>query len=182
MSVGTHNIAPATNTTRSDKTRTYRERFKPIFEQLKVSEMSFYPKMLFQRNRLLCVALYKNELERTEGFYTVIVDPQFDPLDGEFKLYHLKQNPKYATEYSLLETDKWAIPYDAFEEVDMQLLMLDSLRNQPIKTDIPIQLDNTDVDSPMSDMTVRDFAAITWRVPVSNKDWLNQMIKEFSNY
>ena len=186
--VGTQNntaTSPANGSQRSDKTRAYREHFKPVLTKLNVSEMSFYPKMLFTRSKQLCLALYKSELEKTEGFYTMVVNSSFDPQDGEYKLYYLKHNPKYATDYLLIETDKWAVPYDLFDEIDTQLIMLNGLNNQSNKTMAlfdQTNTDQTDIDSPFSEMTVRDFAAITWRVPVSEKEWLNQMIKEFDNY
>jgi hypothetical protein len=36
----------------------------------------------------------------------------------------------------------------------------------------------TGEDSPMSDMTITDFAAIMWKKPVSNKLWLNSLISK----
>ena len=33
-------------------------------------------------------------------------------------------------------------------------------------------------DCPINELTIRDKAAITWKKPVSNKGWLNKLIKE----
>jgi hypothetical protein len=182
----TATITPATSSIKAEKTKEYRERFRLVFEKLKVPETSFYPKILFPRNKQICLSLYKSELEKPEGFYTLIVNSAFENVDGEYKLYHYKHNPKYASEYSTLqiETEKWAVPFDHFNEVDTQLLLLNSMNNQPpakIKSIIPYD-DPTDIDSPLKDMTVRDYAAITWRIPVSNKSWLNELINELSAY
>jgi hypothetical protein len=48
------------------------------------------------------------------------------------------------------------------------------IRTLELDFDVPSTLTN---DAPISDMTIRDLAAILLKKPVSKKEWLNELIK-----
>jgi hypothetical protein len=192
--MNTQSLTPPTKEEKSKRIDDLRMHYNQVFNQLGASIFSFFPKMQFPFNGQPCLALYVSEFNKETGFYTQLIDRQFTPENGEYKLLFLKKNPAFATTYTLMETDKYAVPLSDFEEINVQSTMLKA-NLQGSLTPLPIQppaqapliipapttpsllLDGQQLDNTLSEMTVRDVAAILWAKPISNKGWLNHLIK-----
>lgn len=157
---------------RAQKVEEYRARFKPVFDRLGLDPKKvFMPKIPFTKDRVLIIQLFKSELMNTAGYYTIAIGRDYEVENNDFKLYHLKYNPNWATEYVQIETDRYAIPFSMWDEVNTNLIMISANLNGSAAV-----ADGAEVDEHASKMTIRDYAAIAWKKPVSNKGWLNALI------
>ena len=61
--------------------------------------------------------------------------------------------------------------------MELQTIFQKILINYPQQKSLEISIMDADLDAPLSSLTVRDLAAILLQKPVSNKKWLNDLIK-----
>jgi len=173
---------------------------EPAFSMLKDSNPSFYPKNSFIWNGDEHVSLMKKEL-LSSVFYTELVNEDYTPKDPNRTLYKFRGNANHIHEYygkvengPTGEYTRYFVPLYDFEKVDLSTLFqlpkeaIESPVQQvesslPIKTTSPI-IDTDDriddEDALMSKLTIRDHAAIQWKLPVSKKEWLNKLIKQIN--
>lgn len=158
------------------------------FEMLGITNPYFYPKAAFKWKDGLYVSLYEKELT-AENFFTELTDNFYNPLDPEKRsLYRLKGNPDYLNEYyrkSEETYDRWFVPIEELEEINLTSLALKSTSTSDhtiLDEKPPFEMDEEDSpepkDAPMSKMTMKDHCAIEWRLPVSDKQWLNDLIRK----
>lgn len=199
MAISTKNLKLASYPTeldRTEKTKKIMEYHEPAFHMLNEDNPIFYPKNTFNWDDEQHVSLFKSELV-CNVFYTELVDKNYDPLDPNRTLYKFRGNPNYINEYfSKTETGKtgeykrYFVPLHDFEKVDLSTLFSENKPkivkefNGP-KLTLPfieeeIIDDRDDEDALMSKLTIRDHAAIQWKLPVSNKEWLNKLIKQIN--
>lgn len=174
---------------------------EPAFHILSEDNPSFYPKIPFLWNEEYHVSLMKNELTKSK-FYTEFVDDTYKPTDPNRTLYLFRGNEHYINEYfAKTETSRtgeykrYFVPLQDFEKVD--LFSFFSEKQDPVypsssgpKIELPVnQLDtynnedderSNDEDVLMSKLTIRDHAAIQWKLPVSKKEWLNKLINQIN--
>lgn len=149
------------------KIATLRERHEKDFEKLGVIDALYIPKMIFGEPPKLL--FFRSELEFKKDIYTERVSQDYDVLDVERTLYVWKHNSNYKDE---LETKAYGddvmyyIPFTEFSQV--------SINKEAEKFEIP----NPNDDAPFSEFMIRDFAAIMWKKPVSQKRWLNDLVKQ----
>lgn len=171
-----------------DKIKSYH---KPAFLTLNVQASDFYPKTAFMWNDELHISLYERELT-SEAFYTELVDSDYNPTDEDRQLYVFKGSKSCITEYYKKketsangEYERFFVPLHDFERVMDFKFVTPKSETPPIKTmsvDIEIQDEREDEeDALMSKLTIRDHAAIQWKLPVSKKEWLNKLIKKVNN-
>lgn len=176
---------------RTDKVKKMMEYHEPAFHMLNESNPSFYPKNPFMWNEEEHVSMMKSELT-SKVFYTELVDKNYDPSDPNRTLYRFRGNPNYINEYfskteigKTGEYNRYFVPLQDFEKVDLSTLFPDE---KPVeftgpKLSVPSYNDDEDDDNEdalMSKLTIRDHAAIQWKLPVSNKEWLNKLIKQIN--
>ena len=148
------------------KIATLRERHEKDFEKLGVIDALYIPKMIFGEPPKLL--FFRSELEFKKDIYTERVSQDYDVLDVERTLYVWKHNSNYKDE---LETKAYGddvmyyIPFTEFSQV--------SINKEAEKFEIP----NPNDDAPFSEFMIRDLAAIMWKKPVSQKRWLNDLVK-----
>tara|TARA_R110000772_G_scaffold17332_6_gene48375 strand:+ start:128 stop:622 length:495 start_codon:yes stop_codon:yes gene_type:complete len=149
------------------KIATLRERHEKDFEKLGVIDALYIPKMIFGEPPKLL--FFRSELEFKKDIYTERVSQDYDVLDVERTLYVWKHNSNYKDE---LETKAYGddvmyyIPFTEFSQV--------SINKEAEKFEIP----NPNDDAPFSEFMIRDLAAIMWKKPVSQKRWLNDLVKQ----
>lgn len=148
-----------------------------------VSEPLFIPKMAYKpamkdENH---ITFFASEIERAEYYdvpknvYTEFVSSEYVPEDPKRTLYKWVFNPHWRTEYDVIEAtesiqERYMIPVSELRIVQ-----------QPVaQTQKEIKLPTLDLgptDEPFNMLTIRDLAAIMLKKPVSNKQWLNEIIK-----
>jgi hypothetical protein len=153
-----------------------REHHQPVFDALELTNALFFPKMAYRpkdKNELH-LSFFPSELKRGFDIYTEFVSREYEPEDQERTLWKWRFNPHWEEEYECTKDlqPRYLIPVSELIKV-----------NAPKKA-TPAQGDFfdgsfnlTDDDAPLSELTIRDLAAILLREPVSKKEWLNNLIK-----
>ena len=149
------------------KIATLREKHEKDFEKLGVLDAVYIPKMIFGTPPVLL--FFRSELEQGKDIYTEKVSQDYDVLDENRTLYVWKHNSNFKDE---LQTKPYGddvmyyIPFADFKPI--------TINKEAEKFEIP----NPDSDAPFEEFMIRDLAAILWKEPVSQKGWLNDLVKQ----
>lgn len=149
------------------------------------AKAKFIPKMAYIPGvgKERCIALFPSEFGNGEDIYTEFVSAEYEPEDTERRLWKWVYNPKWETKYEKTAPHpatghfRYMIPVE--ELIDVQ-----SLHAEPTPTELTLNLSDlpplpdASTDSPINQLTIRDKCAIDWKLPVSHKPWLNDLIKE----
>lgn len=145
---------------------------KPLLSKLGVSNPNYCPKMAYFDQGERVVSFFPSEIERGEDIYTEFVSRDYDSEDETRTLYKWKYNPHYKSEYRVTEphsanhTIRYIIPVE-------ELIVVENTGDSFDEFDMP----DPDTDLPISQLTIRDLAAIMTGKPVSMKPWLNEIVK-----
>lgn len=140
-------------------------KIKELREYHRLSPDDFYaPKMFYtppERGELY-VSFFSDELRKGQDIYTEAVDREFNSEDKTRTLYRWNYNEHWHTQYEKIDHDpvRYLVPLRELEKVNEELF------------------ECNDGDCPMNEMTMRDLVAIWIKRPVSNKKWLNDILKE----
>ena len=176
-----------------EKVKTKREKISELFEKhaplLKragVSSPKFIPKMAYPHEGELVIGFYPSEMNGEQDIYTEFVSRDYVPEDPERRLLKWMYNPEYDTEYKKTEPHpstgdrRYLIPIG--ELIDMAIAYPkeeEQITEQTELFDLRGYAD-ANSDQPYDQMSMRDYAAIQWKKPVSHKKWLNELItKQF---
>lgn len=182
-----------TSTERREKTEILIQEHFWKFDILKITNPLFIPKSAYipRGKSEHFISFFPSELNRNEDIYTEFVSYDLTPEDPDRVLYKLKANPFYDEEYEKTDDTnfRYLVPVKELErivisnpEADDDFSELDeiiTLKKPEIKTKPEVKLSDDELDIPLSEITVRDFAAIMLKKPISNKDWLNKLITSF---
>lgn len=109
--------------------------------------------------------------------YKTFSDERGNPVDKPI-YYRLNKDKVSGFSYEKVPgtTDKsWAVPVEHLERLVPQILEIkEKEEDHQLSFDLEIE---DDKDENISTMTLRDFYAIVQNKPVSNKSWLNNLIK-----
>lgn len=160
-----------------------RERNMPTFKKLGFMEPPFFKiKMAYvPKDKIvteLVVGMFDSELNRTEGVYIELTDGENLPLNETPTLYHLPYRADYKSVYVRhVDKDK--------PGVERWLVYLDHLKLVDVPDSKPADVESSYEESSeeypdchYSELTARDRACIDLRIPESNKQWLNDLIKK----
>jgi len=184
-------VSPAIREENVKKITAYHE---PAFSMLNESSPQFYPKNPFMWSDEMHISLMKSEIT-TPVFYTELVDEGYNPSDPNRTLYRFRGDKNYINEYfNKIEQGvtgeyiRYFVPLHDFEKVDLMALFPEEKPHYPefagpklTPPNILVEEEDDrsdDEDALMSKLTIRDHAAIQWKLPVSKKDWLNKLIKQ----
>ena len=178
----------STKSTQKLSTEERKKRIQDLYEhqmekfmQENVSEPLFIPKMAYKpaTKDEKHITFFASELERAEYYevpknvYTEFISSEYIPEDAKRTLYKWVFNPHWRTEYDVIEAtesiqERYMIPVAELRIVQQ------AAAQKEIK--LPA-LDLGPTDEPFNMLTIRDLAAIMLKKPVSNKQWLNEIIK-----
>ena len=178
----------STKSTQKLSTEERKKRIQDLYEhqmekfmQENVSEPLFIPKMAYKpaTKDEKHITFFASELERAEYYevpknvYTEFISSEYIPEDPKRTLYKWVFNPHWRTEYDIIEAtesiqERYMIPV-------AELRIVQQVAAQK-EIKLP-QLDLGPTDEPFNMLTIRDLAAIMLKKPVSNKQWLNEIIK-----
>lgn len=167
-----------TKINRKEKTKELIKLHEPVFTSLKIDNPLFIPKCAYTPRGMdgLHIGFFESELKKGKDIYTEFVSIDLDPEDPGRNLYKWRYNPHYAEEYETAESNnsvRWLIPAS-------ELVKVDYTAEPEKETAFPDFKEFSDSanDASIKDLTVRDLAAIMLRKPVSNKEWLNEIINQ----
>lgn len=163
---------------KKERLRKLREFHQPTFDSNGVSDALFIPKMAYRPHGKtdLHIAFFASEVNKGEDVYVEFTSKDLIPEDTERRLYRWNFNPHFQEEYETTDPHpqtghvRYLVPVD--ELVLIKLAKKDLVKKNPESFDLP----DPDQDLPMDQMTIRDLAAILLKKPVSNKQWLNELI------
>jgi hypothetical protein len=180
MTLSTKNIS-----NRRSAVEELKQKHIKLFEQEGVDKAKFIPKMAYipKKGAERIIALFPSEIMGGEDIYTEFVSKQNVPEDPERTLWKWQFNPEFETEYEKSEPHpatghcRYLIPVEELINVALQYAPV--VGDVGVKqTELPLEVVESKDDAPLSEMTMRDEVAIRWELPVSNKEWLNELIRE----
>jgi hypothetical protein len=170
---------------RKEKTEELMKYHQKVFSALGVPNPLYIPKCAYRPygKDELHMGFFKSELSRDQDIYTEYTSIALESEDPTRTLYKWKYNPFYDEEYETTEPNgqghvRYLIPVSELIKVTAE-----TKKTEPTKTEVEglfpdfDGIMDADLDAPLSSLTVRDLAAILLQKPVSNKKWLNDLIK-----
>lgn len=171
---------------RKEKVIELKEKHRKLFKLANqdYDAVKFIPKSAYNpaAGKEKVVSFFPSELSSKDGIYTEFVSKELVPEDPERRLWLWPFNPEWETEYETSDPHpatghrRYLIPVDELIDVAEMVNSTTIVEDEKVINfdDLP----DPDEDSPIAQMTIRDKAAIEWKLPVSKKKWLNQLIKE----
>jgi len=167
-----------------DNLKKLRDFHQPLMDILGLSDATFLPKLAYvpHGKNERYNALFYSEISKGTDICIAFADsnnlaqaiPEGEGF-AENALYRWKFNPHYEEEYEKTEPNattghcRYLIPVS-------ELIKLEYPTAQEAIEATDFTIADPDQDLPMSQMTMRDYAAIHMRKPVSMKPWLNDII------
>ena len=177
-------------TDKKEKVENLRRYHQNLLDSIGASDALYVPRMAYKptSHHEIVISFFASELKQGKDIYTEFVSKEFEPEDPDRTLWKWRYNPFWKEEY---ERSKDVVPSAIKYYVPVSELVLVSRNNKKnfTKDKIPHQTESltsmlkkpeTPKEEMVTDMTIRDFAAILWREPVSNKKWLNDLINSVS--
>lgn len=161
-----------------------RDKHVALFEVEGVgSKGKFVPKMAYipRAGAERVVAFFFSEINGGVDVYTEFVSKQYEPEDPERRLWKWPFNPHFETEYEKSEPHtisghcRYLIPVDELINVAEAHSAAQPEEEEQSTMNFE-DLPDPDDDQPINALTIRDKAAIDWKMPVSKKKWLNELI------
>ncbi len=166
-----------------------REYHQPYFESVGEPRAKFTAKMLYGYPADKSKFFY-SEIGSDVPLYVEFVTWDYRPSE-ERKLYMYKFNPNYDEQFVKEQTDSgidmYVVPLEHFRLVTgdaspVSNPIVTHHEEPKVNPQASLELDfdiiNPDEDCPADNITLRDWAAILLKAPVSRKEWLNKLIKE----
>jgi hypothetical protein len=168
-----------------DRLKKLREFHQKTLDTIGVSDALFIPKMAYRPygKTELHIAFFASEINKGEDVYVEFASKELVPEDPERRLYKWRFNPHFEEEYEKTEAHpvtghfRYLVPTE-------ELIHIKTFEVQtpaPVVEEIvPREFDLVDAntDLPLDQLTIRDLAAIMLKRPVSQKPWLNEIIKQ----
>lgn len=139
----------------------------PVF----IPKCAYVPKFMTEQH----IGFFLSEIKKGKDIYTEFTSIDLDPEDPTRTLYKWRFNPHYEEEYE--KTEPGANGHFRYLVPVSELLKIERVKDEPVN-EFPDfdEIMDPDLDAPLSQITVRDLAAIMLKKPVSNKKWLNDII------
>ena len=163
-----------------------RKKHEPIFKALSIENPMYVPKMFYTKGDVSWIKVFTSELASGKDLYTEKVNRQYVSEDETRTLYKWKHNPYYDSEYPREPFNSavqkgvfiYSIPTDELEIVEVKpVVKTGGINTLGGSASADFELPNPDLDLPMDQMTLREYACIKLQTPQSFKPWLNEIIK-----
>jgi hypothetical protein len=170
-----------------------RKYHKNLIYDLKISENDFTVKKVFRHEGKIVVPIMGYEFLKPKGLYFEVVKGDYSGFADENRtVYRLPNSEKEEAIPDPVYEDRYLVPLDVLRVVDPHSVAIskdaavtsgdDILKKMKEESPSKMKIFSTKTfggdDAPYSDMTIRDYVAIHKGVPVSNKEWLNDLLKQ----
>jgi len=164
---------------KKEKFRKLREFHQPTFVEMGVPDAFFIPKMAYRPTGKseLYIGLFPSEVTRGIDLYIEFCSRENDPEFEDRGLYKWKYNAHFEEEYEKTDPVGAASNFRYLIPIAELIKIKTYDQNQVAQTQIEFDLPDANIDLPFDQLTMRDFAAIMLKKPVSKKQWLNEIIK-----
>jgi hypothetical protein len=118
-------------------------------------------------------------MKKNRDIYTEFTSIDLDPEDPDRNLYKWRYNPHFEEEYEKTEPGanghfRYLVPVSELIKIEFDAQIPENKGESEFPNFDEIM--DPDADAPLSQLTVRDLAAILLKKPVSHKKWLNDLI------
>lgn len=179
---------------KKQKLASIRAHHADLIKDLGISPYDFNMKKAFydQYGREV-VGIFASEFNKEKGFYFELISSDLDPIDPERKVYRVPPSTTFEEEYELNPKNSYSVPLEELKVINPTSVAINKFsaveamqkpkepqRIIPQEAIVaqakpkPILLNQ---DAPFSEMTIKDLVAILLRKPVSDKPWLNELVK-----
>lgn len=165
-----------------EKLKRLREFHQKTLNELGVAEAVFIPKMAYipYGKTEKHIAFFQSEISKGQDVFVEFCSKDNDPEFEDRGLYRWKFNAHFEAEYEKTEPNpqtghcRYLIPIAELVKVKEYVQATETPQ-----TILEFQITDPDQDLPMDQMTMRDYAAIHMRKPISMKPWLNELITKY---
>jgi hypothetical protein len=152
----------------------FQKEHEKLFKKLNVTNPYFKCKVPYMSsiNQEKVIGIFKSEFDYGIDIYVQLVYTDYNPYEQKKDLYVIKKNPHYNKEYKSIGEGtniRYEIPVD-------ELILADEIIDLAYEDELDVEELYDDI--PLSTATLRDFAAVMLKKPVSNKKWLNDIINK----
>lgn len=149
-----------------------------LIEPIFIPKMAYKPAGKDEKH----VTFFASEIEKAEHFETPkdifieFISNEYNSEDPKRTLYKWRFNPHWRTEYDTIPAtdtiqERYMIPVAELRIINK----VEQKQEEPKKISMEFELVD---DAPFNMLTIRDLAAIMLKKPVSQKQWLNDLIKQ----
>lgn len=163
-----------------------------LIKDLKISEADFTIKKIFRHEGKIVVPIMGYEFLKPKGLYFEVVKGDYSGFaDDNRTVYRLPNSEKEEAIPDPVYSDRYLVPLEVLRTVDPHSVAISKdaavmssdkiLKTMKEESSSTLKIFSTktgDIDAPYSDMTIRDYVAIHKGIPVSKKEWLNELIKQ----
>ena len=163
-----------------------------LINDLKINETDFTIKKIFRHEGKIVVPIMGYEFQKPKGLYFEVVKGDYSGFaDDNRTVYRLPNSEKEEAIEDPVYEDRYLVPLEVLRTVDPHSVaiskeaavmsgdpILKKMKEESTPSTMKIFSTKTTDDAPYTDMTIRDYFAIHTGKPVSNKEWLNDLIKQ----
>lgn len=178
MSLDTKNVGALTPEMKRARIKTLREFHQATLDKLGLSDAVFLPKVRYKPagKSELYISFFPSELKDKQDIYMEFITREFEPETEERTLFKWRWNPHYNEEYEQTEVTGAAKDPRYLVPISELIPITDVPATEATQTKLAFELPDPETDLPMDQFTIRDYAAVHLRKPVSHKSWLNDII------
>lgn len=169
---------------KAQKLKEVRDYHSELIKNLGIGYTDFNMKTQFrdQYGRIV-VGIFPSEFKKIKGFYFELVDFDLIPSTSDRSVYRVPPSSSFDDEYELSSKGQYLVPLEELKVISSKPVVNNTTTAEDksifkITQKVEESYSPTKEDAPYSDMTIRDYVAIHKGQPVSNKEWLNQLIKQ----
>lgn len=168
-----------------EKLKKLREFHQAELDKIGVTGAIFIPKMAYKPygKTEKHIAFFLSEINRGEDVYVEFCSKELEPEDPERRLYKWRFNPHFQEEYEVTDPNpqtghvRYLVPVSELVVIKVNTPGETISESEAKSANIEFALNDPDEgDLPMDQMTIRDYAAIHLKKPISRRKWLNDAI------
>jgi hypothetical protein len=158
-----------------------RDFHQATLDHIGASTNLFVPKMAYKpigKNEVH-IGFFASEINKGEDVYVEFCSRENIPEDPERQLYKFKNNPHFAEEYTTTDPSastgnvRYLVPIEELIKIPKFVPV-----TSQEQTKLEFEIDDPETDLPISQLTIRDLAAILLQHPCSRKTWLNELVSK----
>lgn len=171
-----------------NNTQTFKKFWEPLFDKIGISNPYFVSKFCYkpQNEIYYVIRLFKSELSKKDTIYIELQDADGNFFENDYRiLYKLDYNPNWENEYSKVPNkDSYIIKKTQLQLVNktqknslfpiIDTEKLEKIEIEELKS--KYSKENLKEEEPLERLTIRDLYCIIQNKPLSNKEWLNNLI------
>jgi hypothetical protein len=167
-----------------DKVAELRKHHEPLLTAIGKPDALFQPKLSYvpKGKDEAHVSFFLGDFKKKQDIYIEFASRDLEIEDPSRTLWLWKFNPHWEEEYDTTEPMangqvRYLVPVSELLKVSAPVEKKTETSKQLDLNSFFSEIIDPDQDAPLDQMTIKDLAAILLKKPVSNKKWLNDLLK-----